>query len=410
VNKILIASPCGTHPPTEGNRARILALAESLQDMGHEVHLALLPNRHFDIGDMDQMRHYWGNRLHRLYSLDAWDLGYRLRRLTARLAAPLVRRLHGAPPPDEAIPDLDRHYAEWWDMQLLALQRRNRFDTVFVEYVFFSQALTCFGSGVRKILDTHDIFTDRTERIAQAVASQGAWLSTDKTSESKGLSRADVVLAIQAEEARTLAEMTDSIVEVVGHTLPATQSGEATASKRQKRLLFVGSSNNINVHGCQWFLEAVFPGVLTAVPDAELRIVGDVGKKLSLRASDRNVVVAGRVDDLANEYAACMLVINPVRFGTGLAIKSVEALAHGRPLVCTSAGARGLLGAELAGDACVATDDPAEMSQFIVQLLEDQDILQHRTAEAALFRERWNTKQLDALARSLPGSGSAPSR
>jgi ribosome biogenesis protein Tsr3 len=35
-------------------------------------------------------------------------------------------------------------------------------------------------------------------------------------------------------------------------------------------------------------------------------------------------------------------VINPVRFGAGLKIKTVEALANGLPLVTSEEGARGL--------------------------------------------------------------------
>jgi len=35
-------------------------------------------------------------------------------------------------------------------------------------------------------------------------------------------------------------------------------------------------------------------------------------------------------------------IINPIRFGAGLKIKNVEALAHGLPLVTTTHGSRGI--------------------------------------------------------------------
>ena len=43
--------------------------------------------------------------------------------------------------------------------------------------------------------------------------------------------------------------------------------------------------------------------------------------------------------DLDAVYGAIYIVINPVRAGPGLKIKSVEALGYGLPLVATSEGA-----------------------------------------------------------------------
>jgi glycosyltransferase involved in cell wall biosynthesis len=45
------------------------------------------------------------------------------------------------------------------------------------------------------------------------------------------------------------------------------------------------------------------------------------------------VTVLGHVPDLTDEYRAARVVINPAVAGTGLKIKTVEALAHLRPVV-----------------------------------------------------------------------------
>lgn len=400
MNKILIVSPCGTHPPTEGNRARILTLANGLADMGHTVHLALLPNQQFETGDIAAMRAHWGERLHVLYPFEGWNTGYRLRR---KLAAPLLGLLDGLTGTRHrcaAVPGVDGNYQEWWNLQLALLQRRERFDTVFAEYVFYSRALCAFPGQVRKILDTHDIFADREDRIAGAGLHQSAWLTTDAASESAGLERADVVLAIQQEEAATLAARVARPVEVLGHLLPPHPIQPAPA--RRGALLFVGSGNNINVQGCQWFVAEVLPHLRARVPDVAIRVVGDVGRKLKLPPDAMQIVtVAGRVDDLAGEYAAASVVVNPVQFGTGLAIKSVEALAHGRPLVASPAGARGIVDPALTGDACISVNDPLAMAEAIATLLLDDAERARRTADAAGFRDRWNQRQFDTLRRIL---------
>jgi len=48
------------------------------------------------------------------------------------------------------------------------------------------------------------------------------------------------------------------------------------------------------------------------------------------------LVVHGRADDPSAHQGAADLCINPVQHGGGLKIKTVEALARGRPLVACS--------------------------------------------------------------------------
>ena len=51
----------------------------------------------------------------------------------------------------------------------------------------------------------------------------------------------------------------------------------------------------------------------------------------------------GFVPDLAAEYAGAAVALAPIRFGGGVKVKLVEALAHGLPGVATPAGAEGLV-------------------------------------------------------------------
>src|SRR5262249_53125592 len=63
--------------------------------------------------------------------------------------------------------------------------------------------------------------------------------------------------------------------------------------------------------------------------------------------------VAGAVPDVRPHLAAARVVVAPVRFGTGMRGKVLEALAMGRPVVTTSVGAEGL-GAVSGRDVLVA--------------------------------------------------------
>ncbi|MDP2355946.1 MAG: glycosyltransferase family 4 protein [Beijerinckiaceae bacterium] len=104
--------------------------------------------------------------------------------------------------------------------------------------------------------------------------------------------------------------------------------------------IFVGSGALPNVDGVQWFLEAVWPGVLARVPSAQLRVYGSVCSRVE--TSSESVKLLGRVDDIVSCYDEAKLAVVPLRIGSGLKIKIVEAITMGMPIVTTEVGAQGL--------------------------------------------------------------------
>ena len=60
------------------------------------------------------------------------------------------------------------------------------------------------------------------------------------------------------------------------------------------------------------------------------------------QTNDSDIRLLGHVENLAEFYNSVDVVINPVEFGTGLKIKSVEGLAFGKPLITTPEGVVGL--------------------------------------------------------------------
>ena len=91
----------------------------------------------------------------------------------------------------------------------------------------------------------------------------------------------------------------------------------------------------------------------------------------------------GYVRNLRRAYRDAAVVINPVRFGTGLKIKTVEALAHGKALVTTSCGVEGLEGAH--GRAFLVEDDMPRFGAEVGRLLASPDARRTLAQAAAGF-------------------------
>ena len=159
--------------------------------------------------------------------------------------------------------------------------------------------------------------------------------------------------------------------EVVVVPMPVELRPRVSSPGQAPRCLFVGGYSGHNLDGLQWFLSEVWPGVLAAQPDAEFDVVGTVGK--AVPAGAPRVRVHGPLSDLDSVYASACVCLVPLRFGTGLKIKLTEAMAHGRAVVSTSAGAEGFPELEGGEVAPVAESAPA-MVAAIVRLLRDRGL------------------------------------
>jgi glycosyltransferase involved in cell wall biosynthesis len=104
---------------------------------------------------------------------------------------------------------------------------------------------------------------------------------------------------------------------------------------------FIASDNGHNIEGLRLFVEHHWERVRDQVPDSQLILAGSVCDAPGVRDIP-GAVSMGRVDELFNFYASVAAVINPCPSGSGLKMKSVEALAFGKPLVTTEEGAVGL--------------------------------------------------------------------
>jgi succinoglycan biosynthesis protein ExoO len=150
-------------------------------------------------------------------------------------------------------------------------------------------------------------------------------------------------------------------------------------------VLFVGSNTAPNVFGLRWFLASIWPVVRSSVPDATLLVAGSVCGTVTHMPD--GVRLLGRVRDLAPLYCDAAVVVSPLQVGSGLKIKLIEALGHGKAVVATSVTMQGV---EQDGVVAVA-DQPAEFAAAVVELLSDETLrLAQAGAALELARSRFS--------------------
>lgn len=108
---------------------------------------------------------------------------------------------------------------------------------------------------------------------------------------------------------------------------------------------------------------------------ATLTVVGPRPPKDIVEYGRRNadgVQVAGYVPDLQPYFERATLMAVPVRAGSGMRVRILEALARGIPIVTTTTGVEGIDAVD--GKHLLVADTPSEFAAAIVRLLKDSTL------------------------------------
>lgn len=377
--KILIISPTPTHPVNAGNRIRIFNMASFLISNGHEVHFLFSRQ---EKADEDMMMDFWGDRFY------AVDYRKPVRLLNERIFCKLCELLNSH---CRYYSKVDDHYNTLLDDAIQNIKKKFKFEIVLVEYIFQSRAFLNFDNTVLKVIDTHDVMTDR-HKLFLHEGKKPVWYSTPRQQERKGIRRADVVIAIQEKEKAHFSSMTRKPVINVGHIV---QINRSISEEPRKKLLFVGSNNPSNLYGITDFIKGDFPAIREVFPAMELLIAGNICEHL--KQIPEGVTLLGEVDDLSKVYDMADIVINPLTIGTGLKIKMNEALGYSKVVLSTPNGAEGL--EEGTGKSFLVYYNTEELLSHLKQIYSDSKNYLKICCSAADLALEWNNKNGSELAR-----------
>jgi glycosyltransferase involved in cell wall biosynthesis len=136
------------------------------------------------------------------------------------------------------------------------------------------------------------------------------------------------------------------------------------------RVLFVGTLNYFpNEDGLGFFCDHVLPVLRARAAPRQVRLViagARPSPRVQAMAAAEGVVIISDVPDLGPVYRDADVVIAPIRAGGGTRIKVLEAFAHRRPLVATSAAVEGVDVRD--GEHLLIADTPAAFATACLRL------------------------------------------
>ena len=148
-------------------------------------------------------------------------------------------------------------------------------------------------------------------------------------------------------------------------------------------LVFTGNmSYPPNVDGALFLVHDIMPIVWRTFPNAKLLIAGAKPSNSITSLECDNVIVSGWVDDIREAYSDSTVFIAPMRIGTGLQNKLLEAMSMGLPCITTDF-ANNALGA-VNEESILIGNSKDELAELVIDLLNNDD---HRKRLSIAGRE-----------------------
>ena len=262
-------------------------------------------------------------------------------------------------------------FTEGQHAKLRELLAEEDYDTIIVGNTLVTPLVSDISrEGRQWLVDTNDCFHQRAKSMRENGIEVPDPVNFTRQQETGALGKFDVIIAIQKQEAMMFREMLPGKQTIcVGMTSPIER-----LPNRGQHVTIVGAKSPVNAEGAVRVLNETWPRVLRDCPGAVLDIFGglcncDEVREAASPFAPSSVVLHGEVDDLKQAYH-CDVVLAPLWVGSGLKLKVVEALCHGKPVVTTSVGAQGL--DEAIGSAMLVNDRTDMLAEHLISLLGDE--------------------------------------
>jgi polysaccharide biosynthesis protein PslH len=346
--RVLQLTPRLPYPPTDGGRVVMLQIGRALQRLGHEVQvLSLNPRK--QRGDVALMP----------LPAEAVEID-----TSAHLAA-LVRSFRiGAPFL------VTRFYSPRFAGRLRALLRSQRFDIVQVESPFLLPYVPIVReTNARVVLRSLNVEFRIWEQLAAQESNpvrriaKRAIARSLRRYEIAHLDTCDALVPITEDDARDFRNLgcTKPMHVLPGGVdlVPVDRSTE-----RPNAVGFLGSLDyRPNQEAALWLAKELQP----LIPDADLHIAGSNAPPwLRAQLGERLQV---DIPDAAAFLRSMRVMLAPIFTGSGMRIKILEAMAHGKPVVSTTVGASGLDVRH--NENILLADDPSSFAAAVSTLLRD---------------------------------------
>jgi glycosyltransferase involved in cell wall biosynthesis len=247
-------------------------------------------------------------------------------------------------------------------------------DLIQVEFAEMLSIGACLPPEIPKVFIHHQLHFVYAQRFAAARSLSGYSEYLQKVmriQEEAYLHKFDGVVVFSDEDKRALSGwLKDERI----HVSPFPISGGSKVEDElfENRFSFVGSEAHFpNLDGLEWLIREVWPEIAKHAPGATLKVIGPWGEASRVRFCGPGIEFSGYVEDLGNAIRGSVMLV-PLRIGSGIRVKLLDAMSHGVPAVSTSIGCEGIPAHD--GIDILIRDDKLQFAAAAVEILNNSKL------------------------------------
>lgn len=247
-------------------------------------------------------------------------------------------------------------------------------DMIFCQLIRVTEYVKSLN-GIPKVLDYQDVFSrGMHQRAERALFFIRPFLKYEerllRKYENKVFGWFDEKIIISDQDRSYLDHPEKSQIRIIPNSIDRTAFRPVQTGKKTD-ILFVGNMNyEPNIDSATYLVKEILPLVKKEIPGVTVEIAGADPSYRVLSMASSSVTITGWVNDMSESYAKAKVFCAPMRMGTGLQNKLLEAMAMKIPCVTTSL-CNNALKAE-PGTSILIGDDPKTFADEVIRLLKDE--------------------------------------
>lgn len=263
---------------------------------------------------------------------------------------------------------------------LAGLVEREAFDLVHADQLNMAQFALDLG-GLPAVLDLHNAVWTIFARLARTAHGPRRWMLLRETArlrryEAEVCRRAAAVLAVSDADRAALQQVAGPVpIDVVPIAVDVREQPLVARDADANAALSVATMYwPPNVDGVCWFGREIYPQVRREHPSAPFYVVGarPAREVRELAAQQPGVVVTGYVPELEPYHRKTAAFVVPLRSGSGMRVKILEAFARGLPVVSTTIGCEGIDARD--DEQLLIADEPQQFAEAVGRLVRDRQL------------------------------------
>ncbi|WP_373161986.1 glycosyltransferase family 4 protein [Phocaeicola dorei] len=355
IMRILIVSKCPTHPTNAGNRRWILAQTEILRELGNEIYFLYIDERPLrsspadSIIDYEATKKYW--RDHFFYLRIS-----KVEKFYFNVMKQVNMHFRGG------YQSCDVNYPHRLTGLVNNLNTRYKFDICIVNYYYLTKLFKQI-SIPKKVLFTHDCIAYKDLAVGEKT------MTIDANNEAKALQRSPYIFALQDVEMHYF-EILSPLSKV--YNIYSKYIYHPSMILGNHNMVFLSGSNDYNINGLRWFLKEIFTLIKQHFTDAQCIVGGAICTKIVNDNLPDGVKLIGYVDSPKLLYDMGDVAINPTYQGTGLKIKTFEAISYDKVTMVHPHSMKGVFDKD--HSPLYSSANPQEWLDFLIKLWETKEI------------------------------------